>query len=122
MRSFSVEDYISRFKNTLYIWLNFLCMFVCYSSVLLFTASLPGKETFMFHYLIDSTSITLLSFHVGFSSVRTTAPMKLSSSRCELSPLTHTCMGCGREPSQTHGQAQVILGDYLWSLSVTDDA
>lgn len=62
-------------------------MFVCYSSVLLFTANLPGKETFMFHYLIDFMSITLQSFHAGSSCVRTTAPMKLSSSRCELSSL-----------------------------------
>lgn len=62
-------------------------MFVCYSSVLLFTASLPGRETFMFHYLIDSMSITLPSFHVGSCCVKTTAPMKLSSSRCELPSL-----------------------------------
>lgn len=89
-------------------------MFVCYSSVLLFTASLPGRETFMFHYLIDSMSITLLSFHVGSSSVRTTAPMKLSSSRCA-PRVSHFLQSRGREltvaleardrlfPAQLHG-------------------
>lgn len=61
-------------------------LYVCvyYSSVLLSTVNLPGKETFMFHCLIGSMSTTLQNFHAGSCCVRTIAPMKLSSSRCEL--------------------------------------
>lgn len=61
-----------------------LYMCVYYSSVLLSTVNLPGKETFMFHCLTGSMSTTLQSFRAGSCCVRTIAPMKLSSSRCEL--------------------------------------
>lgn len=99
----SVDFFISRLKiQYLYMELNSLCMFVCYSSVLLFTASLPGRETFMFHYLIDFTSITLLSFHAGFSCVRTTAPTKLSSSRCGLPLRLPTSCGLVGGNSERH--------------------
>lgn len=91
-------------------------MFVCYSSVLLFTASLPGRETFMFHYLIDSMSITPLSSHAGSSSVRTTGPMKLSSSRCELPFLYHTfCDLAGGDSKQHCFQGPIIPSSVTWS-------
>lgn len=61
-----------------------LCVCVYYSSVLLSTVNLPGKETSMFHCLIGSMSTTLQNFRAGSCCVRTIAPMKLSSSRCEL--------------------------------------
>lgn len=71
------------FKST---YLVTFSLYVCvyYSSVLLSTVNLPGKETFMFHCLIGSMSTTLQNFHAGSCCVRTIAPMKLSSSRCEL--------------------------------------
>lgn len=61
-------------------------LYVCvyYSSVLLSTVNLPGKETFTFPCSTGSTSTTLPNFRAGSCCVRTIAPMKLSSSRCEL--------------------------------------
>ena len=92
-------------------------MFICYSSVLLFTASLPGRGTFMCHYLIGSMSTTLPSFPVGSSCARTTAPTKLSSSRCELPALSSVVWWEGPEhstdprdrlfPAELHGVPSV---------------
>lgn len=70
----------------------------------------------MFHYLIDSMSITLPSFHVGSSYVRTTAPTKLSSSRCELPSLYHASCGLEGTQNSTVTRARLFPAE-LFSVS-----
>lgn len=60
------------------------------SSVHLCTASLHGSVTCTCHCWTDCMSTTPRSSPVASSFVRTTAPMKLSSSRCE--PSTPPCV------------------------------
>lgn len=57
------------------------------SSVHLCTASLHGSVTCMCHCWTGCMSTTLLNTRVASSCARTTAPTKLSSSRCEPSTL-----------------------------------
>lgn len=70
-------------------------MFVCYSLVFLFIASLLGREIFTFYYLIDFMSIILSSFYVGFFFVRIIVFMKLLLSRYELFFLCYIVCGLG---------------------------
>ena len=105
-------------------------MFICYSSALLFTASLPGRGTFTCRYLIGSTSTTLPSFPVGSSCARTTAPTKLSSSRCEL-PALARCLAWwevtehstvpGTGYSQQSYMASLVLQIMFHFMSVTQE-
>lgn len=79
---------LSRFELTLiFISLPQFHTLLC-SSVHLCTASLHGSVTCMCHCWTGYMSTTPLNTHVASSCVRTTAPMKLSSSRCEPSTLT----------------------------------
>lgn len=80
----------------------FFCL-LNFSSVHLCTASLRGSVTCMCHCWTDCMSTTPLNSPVASSSVRTTAPMKLSSSRCE--PSTLPCVEpVGTEAEKVEGR------------------
>lgn len=78
--NFAYHLYLSAFLS-----LSVLCSSIC-SSVHLCTASLHGSVTCMCHCWTDCMSTTPLNTPVASSCARTTAPMKLSSSKCEPSP------------------------------------